>query len=453
MGRLAAAAALLALGAASCGGGSGGGEAAAPVGDQGEPVSYEQVQAVFEEYACTACHPGVNASLDLTDGQLLRRARRRPGARGPDALPGRRGRSGAELPLPQDRRRAAGGRHPGHRDSHAAAGAPDRRRPTWTSSAAGSSRERRTSTGRRRARRSRARQPAGRPRRCRRHRDDRDRDDHGLRDRSGPRADRGRAGHDAPAGPGRARRRGALPGRGHRRAGPLHARRRAHPAGSCSRPTGRTRSTSRGSSPSRRARRRRSSSACPTVRSRTRRSPTPSVEERHWPAPLDGRPGARTSIPTTPSPSTPAPGSCSSCTRPASGPGSGARRSTSSSRALDLHGGRQVVQRLRVPRRLWVGLAVVARAWAGSGLGLAARAGRAPRSVLLARRAADLRRQVRRLPPDQLRVPRPPPGPLLRRSRPRVLGARSRRSSGCCPGGRSSRTCSRTCPIPRARAC
>jgi hypothetical protein len=31
----------------------------------GEPVAYAQVQAVFEEYGCTGCHPGVNGSLDL----------------------------------------------------------------------------------------------------------------------------------------------------------------------------------------------------------------------------------------------------------------------------------------------------------------------------------------------------------------------------------------------------
>jgi hypothetical protein len=30
-------------------------------------VSYEQVQGVFAEYGCTACHPGVNPSLDLTE--------------------------------------------------------------------------------------------------------------------------------------------------------------------------------------------------------------------------------------------------------------------------------------------------------------------------------------------------------------------------------------------------
>jgi hypothetical protein len=38
-------------------------------GDEtGTPVSYEQVQGVFAEYGCTACHPGVNPALDLTEG-------------------------------------------------------------------------------------------------------------------------------------------------------------------------------------------------------------------------------------------------------------------------------------------------------------------------------------------------------------------------------------------------
>jgi hypothetical protein len=32
-------------------------------------VPYSRVQAVFEKYACTACHPGVNPSLDLTKGK------------------------------------------------------------------------------------------------------------------------------------------------------------------------------------------------------------------------------------------------------------------------------------------------------------------------------------------------------------------------------------------------
>jgi hypothetical protein len=45
--------------AVGCGGG----------GDEtGAPVSYGDVQGVFEEYGCTACHPGVNPSLDLTEG-------------------------------------------------------------------------------------------------------------------------------------------------------------------------------------------------------------------------------------------------------------------------------------------------------------------------------------------------------------------------------------------------
>ena len=37
--------------------------------DLGEPVSYNQVQAIFEEYSCVGCHPGVNSSLDLRDGE------------------------------------------------------------------------------------------------------------------------------------------------------------------------------------------------------------------------------------------------------------------------------------------------------------------------------------------------------------------------------------------------
>jgi hypothetical protein len=49
---------LLAAPLAACGGDDAG-EAT------GEPVAYAQVQAVFEEYGCTGCHPGVNGSLDL----------------------------------------------------------------------------------------------------------------------------------------------------------------------------------------------------------------------------------------------------------------------------------------------------------------------------------------------------------------------------------------------------
>jgi Carboxypeptidase regulatory-like domain len=49
---------VVAVAAAACGG-NGDDEA-------GAPVAYEEVQAVFEEYGCTGCHPGVNASLDLT---------------------------------------------------------------------------------------------------------------------------------------------------------------------------------------------------------------------------------------------------------------------------------------------------------------------------------------------------------------------------------------------------
>lgn len=42
--------------------GCGGDEAA-------EPVAYQQVQAVWEEYGCTGCHPGVNSSLDLSENR------------------------------------------------------------------------------------------------------------------------------------------------------------------------------------------------------------------------------------------------------------------------------------------------------------------------------------------------------------------------------------------------
>jgi Carboxypeptidase regulatory-like domain len=62
MARLLGGAALLALAAAVSG--CGGDEA----DDTGTPVAYEQVQGVFEEYGCTSCHPGVNPSLDLTEG-------------------------------------------------------------------------------------------------------------------------------------------------------------------------------------------------------------------------------------------------------------------------------------------------------------------------------------------------------------------------------------------------
>jgi hypothetical protein len=50
------------LSVAVMGCGGGGGEEA------GAPVEYGEVQAVFEKYGCTACHPGVNPSLDLTEG-------------------------------------------------------------------------------------------------------------------------------------------------------------------------------------------------------------------------------------------------------------------------------------------------------------------------------------------------------------------------------------------------
>jgi hypothetical protein len=36
--------------------------------DTGEPVAFEEVQGVFDKYACASCHPGVNPSLDLTAG-------------------------------------------------------------------------------------------------------------------------------------------------------------------------------------------------------------------------------------------------------------------------------------------------------------------------------------------------------------------------------------------------
>jgi Carboxypeptidase regulatory-like domain len=38
-------------------------------GDDAKPVAYSQVQAVWEEYGCTGCHPGVNPSLDLREGR------------------------------------------------------------------------------------------------------------------------------------------------------------------------------------------------------------------------------------------------------------------------------------------------------------------------------------------------------------------------------------------------
>jgi hypothetical protein len=56
--------------AAGCGGSNGGGDAgSAPAAteDLGAPVAYAEVQAVFEKYGCTGCHPGVNPSLDLTE--------------------------------------------------------------------------------------------------------------------------------------------------------------------------------------------------------------------------------------------------------------------------------------------------------------------------------------------------------------------------------------------------
>jgi hypothetical protein len=51
----------LSVAAAGCGGDD---EEAA---DLGEPVAYSEVQAVWSEYGCTGCHPGVNSSLDLRE--------------------------------------------------------------------------------------------------------------------------------------------------------------------------------------------------------------------------------------------------------------------------------------------------------------------------------------------------------------------------------------------------
>ena len=58
----------------SCGGSGDGGAATAGEGspvseDLGPKVEYAEVQAVFERYGCTGCHPGVNPSLDLTAGK------------------------------------------------------------------------------------------------------------------------------------------------------------------------------------------------------------------------------------------------------------------------------------------------------------------------------------------------------------------------------------------------
>jgi hypothetical protein len=50
----------VAIGALGCGGEDG--------DETGTPVSYEQVQGVFDEYGCASCHPGVNPSLDLSEG-------------------------------------------------------------------------------------------------------------------------------------------------------------------------------------------------------------------------------------------------------------------------------------------------------------------------------------------------------------------------------------------------
>lgn len=61
MGRLVTLLAVAALSTTSVGCGGDGAD------DTGAPVSYGEVQAVFEKYGCTSCHPGVNPSLDLTE--------------------------------------------------------------------------------------------------------------------------------------------------------------------------------------------------------------------------------------------------------------------------------------------------------------------------------------------------------------------------------------------------
>lgn len=49
-----------------CGGSGGEGSSTPPAGD---PVAYAEVQGLFENYGCTGCHPGVNSSLDLREGE------------------------------------------------------------------------------------------------------------------------------------------------------------------------------------------------------------------------------------------------------------------------------------------------------------------------------------------------------------------------------------------------
>jgi hypothetical protein len=56
---------VLGLGAAALVAGCGGGSES----DTGPSVSYASVQSLFERNGCTACHPGVNPSLDLLEGK------------------------------------------------------------------------------------------------------------------------------------------------------------------------------------------------------------------------------------------------------------------------------------------------------------------------------------------------------------------------------------------------
>lgn len=58
------AAVALTLAIAACGGDEDG-----KTTELGKPVAYSEVQAVWAEYSCMACHPGVNSSLDLREGR------------------------------------------------------------------------------------------------------------------------------------------------------------------------------------------------------------------------------------------------------------------------------------------------------------------------------------------------------------------------------------------------